>query len=56
MLWLTGSLLLIGWLIAKFLLHKSGMVHILLIAAVIFFVIQFAQDRRTREYKRSLDN
>jgi len=55
MLWLTGSLLLICWLIAKFVLHKSGMVHLLLLAAVIFFVIQFAQDRRTREYERSLN-
>jgi len=56
MLWLTGSLLLILWIIAKFLLHKSGMVHLLLMAAVILFVIQFAQDRRTREYKRSVDS
>jgi len=54
MLWLTGSLLLVCWLIAKFVLHKSGMVHLFLLAAVIFFVIQFAQDRRTREYKESL--
>jgi uncharacterized protein DUF5670 len=56
MLWLTGSLLLIGWLIAKFLLHKSGMFHLLLMAAVIFFVIQFAQDRRTKEYTESQDS
>ena len=56
MLWLSGSLLIIFWLIAKFLLHKSGMVHLLLMAAVILFVIQFAQDRRTKEYERSLDS
>ena len=55
MLWITGSLLLILWIIMKFVLHKSGMVHLLLMAAVILFVIQFAQDRRTKEYKRSLD-
>jgi len=55
MLWLTGSLLLILWIIAKFVLHKSGMVHLLLMAALIFFIIQFAQDRRTKEYKRSVD-
>jgi hypothetical protein len=52
MLWLTGSLLFIGWIIAKFLLHKSGMWHLFLMAAVIFFVVQFAQDRRTKEYER----
>lgn len=56
MLWLTGSLLLVIWIIAKFLLHKSGMVHLLLMAAVIFFVVQFAQDWRTREYRRSQDS
>ena len=56
MLWLTGSLLLILWIITKFLLHKGGMVHLLLVAALSLFVIQFAQDRRTREYKRSIDS
>ena len=56
MLWLTGSLLLICWLIGKFLLHKSGMFHLFLMAAVVLFVIQFAQDRRTKEYERSLDS
>jgi glucose-6-phosphate-specific signal transduction histidine kinase len=56
MLWLTGSLLLVIWIIAKFLLHKSGMVHLLLMAAVTLFVVQFAQDWRTREYRRSRDS
>jgi hypothetical protein len=42
------------WLIAKFLLHKGGMIHTLLILAVACFIIQFAQDRRTKEYERSL--
>jgi len=53
MLWISGSLLLIIWLIMKFLLHKGGMVHLLLFSALTFFVIQFAQDRRTREYEQS---
>ncbi|MGH3850632.1 MAG: DUF5670 family protein [Pseudonocardiaceae bacterium] len=56
MLWLTGSLLLVIWIIAKFLLHKSGMVHLFLMAAVIVFVVQFTQDWRTREYRRSQDS
>jgi hypothetical protein len=56
MLWLTGALLFICWIIAKFLLHKSGMVHLFLMAAAIFFVIQFVQDCRTKEYERSLDS
>ncbi len=54
MLWYTGSLLLVIWFVLKFLLHKSGMVHVILFAALTIFVIQFAQDLRTREYERSL--
>ena len=54
MLWISGSLLLIIWFILKFLLHKSGMVHIVLLAALTLFVVQFAQDRRTKEYRRSV--
>jgi len=53
MLWITGSLLLVIWLIMTFALHKSGMVHVLLFAAICFFIVQFAQDRRTGEYKRN---
>ncbi len=53
MLWITGTLLLVIWLISKFLLHKGGMVHLLLFAAILFFVIQFAQDRRTKEYEQT---
>jgi hypothetical protein len=54
MLWITGSLLLVVWSIGKFLLHKGGMWHVILFAALTCFVIQFAQDRRTKEYQRSL--
>ncbi len=53
MLWITGSLLLVIWLIATFLLHKGGMIHLLVISALMFFVIQFAQDRRTKEYEET---
>jgi Family of unknown function (DUF5670) len=53
MLWITGSLILVTWLITTFVLHKGGMMHTLLIAAISFFIVQFAQDRRTAEYKRS---
>jgi len=56
MLWFTGSLLLVIWFIMKFLLHKSGMVHVIFFAALTLFVVQFAQDRRTKEYERSLED
>lgn len=54
MLWYTGSLLVLIWFVLKFILHKGGAIHILLFLAISFYVIQLAQDRRTKEYFRSL--
>ncbi len=54
MLWIVGSILVVIWLVEKFLLHKGGMVHVILMIAVSIFLIQFVQDRRTKEYQRSL--
>ena len=54
MLWIVGAIMMACWLIAKFLLHKGGMVHALLLIAISAFIVQFAQDRRTRAYEKSL--
>jgi hypothetical protein len=54
MLWISGSIAIVVWLILKFLLHKGGMVHVILMIAFSLFLIQFVQDRRTRAYQRSL--
>ena len=54
MLWIVGSLFVVIWLVEKFLLHKGGMVHVILMIAVSIFLIQFVQDRRTKAYERSL--
>ncbi len=54
MLWILGSILVVIWLVEKFLLHKGGMVHVILMIAVSIFLIQFVQDRRTKAYERSL--
>jgi Flp pilus assembly protein TadB len=54
MLWISGSILLVIWFVLKFLLHKGGMVHVVLMIAVSVFIIQLAQDRRTKAYERSL--
>jgi hypothetical protein len=45
---------MVVWLALKFLLHKSGMVHVLLLVAIPCFVIQLVQDVRTKAYERSL--
>lgn len=54
MLWYTGSLLLLIWFVVKFVLHKGGSIHILFFLAIAFYLVQLAQDRRTKEYVRSL--
>jgi hypothetical protein len=54
MLWYTGSLLLLIWFVVKFVLHKGGSIHILLFLAISFYLVQLAQDRRAKEYQRSL--
>ena len=56
MLWFTGSICLIIWFVLKVLLHKSGLVHGLLLATVALYVTQFVQDRRTRAYKAGPDS
>ena len=54
MLWIVGSIVMVVWLVLKFILHKSGMVHVILLIAIASFVIQLVQDLRTRAYERSL--
>jgi len=53
MLWWVGSGLLVSWLILTFLLHKSGFVHMLLLASISIFVVQFTAYRKARFQKSS---
>lgn len=53
MLWISGLILIVIWLFEKFVMHKGGMIHVILMIAISMFIIQFVQDRRTREYERS---
>ena len=52
MLWIVGTIFIAIWLIAKFVLGKTGLVHTILLAALSCFVVQFLQDRRTKAYYR----
>jgi hypothetical protein len=54
MLAYIGAFLLLVWVIEKFLLHKGGFIHMLLLAAIGCFGVQFVQRVRTREYEKSL--
>jgi hypothetical protein len=54
MLWISGSILILIWLFAIFVMHKGGMIHVVVMIAISMFIIQFVQDRRTKEYERSI--
>lgn len=43
-----GLALTILWFVLKFLLHKGGYVHAILLFAIALFVVQLVQDRRAR--------
>jgi Family of unknown function (DUF5670) len=55
MFWYIGFILLAIWVLEKFILHKGGFVHTLLLAAIGCFVTQFVQDRRTKAYQSERD-
>ena len=52
-MWFLSAALLIVWFILKFLLHKGGYVHILLVAAISVLVVQVAAYRKTQYHKTS---
>lgn len=50
-MWIVGSSLLIVWFILKFVFHKGGFIHMLLLTGISILVIQFVAYRKTR-YQR----
>jgi hypothetical protein len=48
MLWWIGSGLLAVWFALRFILHKHGWVHILLLSGISVLVVQIAAYRKTR--------
>ena len=52
-MWVISSLILLIWFILKFLLHKGGYVHILLILALSMFVVQVLAYRKTQYHKNT---
>jgi hypothetical protein len=47
-MWAASGALLLVWFILKFVLHKGGFVHILLLTAISVGVVQFIAYRKTR--------
>jgi len=50
-MWFVVSGLMAVWFILKFVLHKGGYVHMLLIAAISIAVVQLIADRKARYHK-----
>jgi uncharacterized membrane protein YoaK (UPF0700 family) len=50
-LWFVSAILFLIWFILTAFLHKSGMVHVLLLSAIAVFVVQFAAFRKARHHK-----
>ena len=52
-MWALSAILFLVWFVLKFLLHKGGFVHILLLGAISIFVVQLLAYRKTRfSYRR----
>jgi hypothetical protein len=45
-IWLLAAGLFITWLVGKFIVGKSGFIHIFLLCAVAIALVQFVHDRR----------
>jgi hypothetical protein len=46
MIWIIGIALLVIWFVEKFILHKGGFIHILLLCAISVLLIQWVAKRR----------
>ncbi len=50
-MWVVSFLILLVWFILKFLLHKGGYVHMLLLFSLSMFGVQILAYRKTRYHK-----
>jgi hypothetical protein len=46
MIWIIGIALALIWFVEKFILHKGGFIHMLLLFAIAVLVIQWVAKRR----------
>lgn len=47
-MWVVSAVILIIWLVLKFVLHKGGYIHILLLLGISIFVVRLIAYRKTR--------
>lgn len=54
-MWIAFTILMVLWVLLKFLLHKGGYVHMLVVAAISIAVVQIIAERKVRYHKTSGD-
>lgn len=47
-MWIVVGVLMAVWFVLKFVLHKGGFIHIILLTAISVFVVQLIAYRKTR--------
>lgn len=53
MLWILGGALIAIWFVLKFILHKGGFSHILLLSGISLLIVQIAAYRRAKYQRNS---
>ena len=52
-MWRAFAILMVLWFILKFVLHKGGYVHMILIAAIAIMVVEVIAQRNARYHQTS---
>ena len=53
MLWGTSAVILLIWFVLKFVLHKGGYIHILLLLGLSILVVQIIAYRKTQYHLKA---
>ena len=51
-LWFVSGILFLVWFVLTVFLHKGGMVHVILMAAIAVLVVQVAAFRKARHHRK----
>ena len=54
-MWIAFTILMVLWVVFKFLLHKGGYVHMFVVAAISIAIVQIIAERKVRYHKTSGD-
>jgi hypothetical protein len=52
-MWFAFRLLMAIWLLLKFVLHKGGYIHMILVAAISIAVVELIAERKNRYHRAS---